>query len=248
MCFWCVGVVDVCVCVMKRVDELSWCFFHVFSLIPYSSLCCCVCADFFPWFSSRFFMFEDFLRRAYLFLHVWFILLVWSLMIWILRLFNAFSDFSLIFFNVVRFSCADIGLELKKKKRRSKNLVEWAIWGLWRSWFSDVLMMMRCILCDDVCLLSCVYFLLIVACLFRDVSVNTPSFCVRFCVSLRVDVSYYRRFALYHDESWFEVKIIFLKKKSRFHWYWSFSFFRDHSRICSKWFVTRRRSNHSFYT
>ena len=39
-------------------------------------------------------------------------------------------------------------------------------------------MMMRCILCDDVCLLSCVCFLLIVACLFRDVSVNTPSFCV----------------------------------------------------------------------
>ena len=199
MYYWCVGVVDVCVLwyVLTSFHDVFSCLF--FDSV-FESMLLCLCG-FFPWFSSRFFMFEDFLRRAYLFLHVWFIPLVWSLMIWILRLFNAFSDFYLTSFNVVRISCADIGLEKKKKKRRSKILMWWAIWWLWRSWFSDVVMMMRCILCDDVCLLSCVYFLLIVACLFRDLSVNTPSFCVRFCVSLRVDVSYYRRFALHHDES-----------------------------------------------
>ena len=92
------------------------------------------------------------------------------------------------------------------------------------------------------------YFLIFVVCLFGNMSVNTTSFCVWFCVSICVDVSYYRRFALYHNEYGLDVKIIFLffyrvaTGNDHFH------FHRDYERICVNMFYNTTKIKSFFHT
>ena len=175
---------------MIRVDELSWCFFHVFLWfrirVYVQVFCAKFVSDFLRDFScSRIF----FLVYICFFMSGSYLLLVWSVMIWILCLFNAFSDFYWTSFHVVRKSCDDIGLE-QKLNRRSIINDGMSDFGIMTT------LIVRCVVvgvmyfvCWRIFAFVNVRFLLFVVCHFRDVSVKITSFCLWFCVSLRVDVS-----------------------------------------------------------
>ena len=94
-------VIDVLIlwmCFMMCVDVLSWHFFMSFFFSMFESMFMFFVRKLCLVFSTIFLCSRIFLRRAYLFLHIWVILRVWFLMIWILCLFNVLSIFLCKFF------------------------------------------------------------------------------------------------------------------------------------------------------
>ena len=193
-------------------------------------------------------MFEDSLRRVYLFLHVCFILWVWSLMIWILCLFNTLSNFLCKFFRGG--ACELWWYRLEQKINRRSNSLIW-----WDRCFG--IMTVFIIGCEntDVMYFVCWRVFALVR-LFSAIchvsfSKSVCQYSFVLCLNLRFSTRWRLVLSTICVISWWIViwrRDNFSFFSSCFDCHWSFSFFRDHSRICSKYFVIRRRSNHCFFS